>query len=177
MPDKRFKLLIAGDDGSIQRSVPPLFSEELYCVGFADDNAAALSNIQQEIPDTLLSDLDIPGTSGIEFLLEVRRRFPSIRVIAMSYEFSGSCMPLGVAADAFFEKGADMAILVELVAAMTEPERSTRRLCMDDLFGFQMFETIPPHPGPQQRTHSSGSPLRFSAPRMSKRLEYALVQE
>ena len=38
----------------------------------------------------------MPGMSGFEFLSVVRRRFPEIRVIAMSGAFSGSGIRLGL---------------------------------------------------------------------------------
>ena len=71
--------------------------------------------------------------SGVEFLLAVRHLFPSIQVIAMSGAFSGTCVPAGVVANAFFEKGSDPALLIKAVSAMTEPglpfrrQRSTER--------------------------------------------------
>jgi hypothetical protein len=43
--------------------------------------------------------------SGLDLMSPVRRQFPSIRVIAMSGAFSGNCIPQGVDADAFDEKG------------------------------------------------------------------------
>jgi hypothetical protein len=47
----------------------------------------------------------MPNMSGFEFLSVVRRRFPSIPVIAISSEFSALSMPETVLADAFFYKG------------------------------------------------------------------------
>jgi hypothetical protein len=61
--------------------------------------------------------------SGFELLSVVRRRFPSIKVIAMSGAFSGDSVPLGVAADAFYEKGSNLASLLRIVQDMTGMER------------------------------------------------------
>ena len=102
MQDQRVKLLIVDDDVSIRISLAPLFSELGYCVRSAKDGISALSEIRREFPDILLSDLNIPGMSGVEFLLSVRRLYPSIRVIAMSGAFFGNWVPPGIAADAFF---------------------------------------------------------------------------
>ena len=147
MQDQRVKLLIVDEDASIRDFLAPLFSVLGYCVRSVKDGAAALSEIRHEFPDILLSDLNIPDMYGAEFLLVVRRLYPSIRVIAMSGEFPGNCAPPGIAADAFFEEGADMADLIESVDGMTRAERPAKRLSMEDLFGFPMFETIPPRPG------------------------------
>jgi CheY-like chemotaxis protein len=145
--DSPVKLLIVDDDVSIRDSLPPLFSELGYCVRSVKDGVLALSEIGRDLPDILLSDLNIPGMSGVEFLLVVRRLYPSIRVIAMSGRLFDNCVPPGIAADAFFEEGADMADLIESVDGMTRAERPAKRLSMEDLFGFPMFETIPPRPG------------------------------
>ena len=78
----------------------------------------ALSNIPQEIPDILLFDLNMPGMSGFELLLGVRRQFPALKTIAMSGAYSGDDMPPGVMADAFYGKGADLNALTQIVDAM-----------------------------------------------------------
>lgn len=65
----------------------------------------ALVEIRKEIPDILLSDLNMPGMSGFELLSVVRSSFPSIRAIAMRGAFSGVEVPIGIAADAFYKKG------------------------------------------------------------------------
>jgi CheY-like chemotaxis protein len=71
----------------------------------------------------ILSDLNMPRMSGCDFLSLGRRRFPAIRVIAMSGAFSGDDIPPGIAADAFYEKGPDLSPLLQLVQAMTSAER------------------------------------------------------
>lgn len=63
----------------------------------------------------------MPGMSGFELLSVVRRRFPSIPVIAMSSAFAGRELPAGVAADAFYEKGVDPALLLQIVEDITHP--------------------------------------------------------
>ncbi len=95
-----------------------------YGVRVAPNGFSALDAIRDEIPDILLSDLNMPGMSGFELLSVVRRRFPSIRVIAMSGAFSGKEVPAGVAADAFCEKGKGPTFLLRTVEAMIQPRRS-----------------------------------------------------
>ncbi len=80
-----------------------------------------------EMPDILLSDLNMPGMSGFELLSVVRRRFPAIQVIAMSGAFSGDTVPTGIVADAFYEKGRSPGTLVEMVRAMAQTDRSCVR--------------------------------------------------
>lgn len=89
-----------------------------------DRGFSALFEIRQEMPDVILSDLNMPGMSGFEFLSVVRRRFPTILVIAMSAAFSGGGVQLGVAADAFYEKQPVSIFLLQIMEAVTHLERS-----------------------------------------------------
>jgi CheY-like chemotaxis protein len=124
MLDGKVKLLIVDDEVSIRMSLSPIFTECGYSVRSAEDGFSALLEIRLEIPDIILSDLNMPGMSGFEFLSVVRRRFPTIRVIAMSGTFSGDGIPPGVAADAFYEKGANLDSLLQIADVMAHPERT-----------------------------------------------------
>jgi len=96
MPDGQSEGLIVDDEVSIRTSLSQLFSALGYCVRSAADGRSALSEIRREIPEILLSDLNMPGMSGFEFLPMVRSQLPAIHVIAMSGAFSGACVPLGL---------------------------------------------------------------------------------
>ncbi len=93
-----------------------------YPVRAAENGIAALIDMRKEIPDMILSDLNMPCMSGFEFLSVVRRRFPAIQVIAMSGAFRGDEVPSGVAADAFYEKGSDVRGLLKIMEGLTPPK-------------------------------------------------------
>ena len=80
--------IIVDDDVSVRESLTELFTDFGLSVRSAEDGSSALFEIRQEVPDIILSDLNMPRMSGCEFLSLVRRRFPAIRVIAMSGAFS-----------------------------------------------------------------------------------------
>ena len=128
MPHAQAKLLVVDDDPSLRMSLLHIFTELGYSVRSAEDGFSALFEIRQEIPDIILSDLNMPGMSGFEFLSVVRRRFPGIHVIAMSGAFSGDGVQPGVAADAFYEKATGLGSLLQIVEAVTHPERPTIQL-------------------------------------------------
>lgn len=158
MPDTLGNLLIVDDDVSIRTCLALVFSALGYRARTGEDGHAALSEIRKEIPDVLLSDLNMARMPGVEFLAAVRRSFPSIRVIAMTGVLSGNRKPPEIAADAFYQKGAGPSRLIEYVEAMTQPMRSVTRLSMERSFGQQVFEPIPSHPGVERITHpASGS--------------------
>lgn len=125
MPCTKERLLIVDDDPSIRLSLSLLLSEIGYRVRCAQDGFSALCELRVEIPDILISDLNMPGMAGFELLSVVRRRFPAMLVIAMSGAFSGNEVPSGVLADAFFQKGSSMGALLQIIEALAHVERRT----------------------------------------------------
>ena len=174
MPEK---LLIADDDISILTVLSQHFSELGYCVRCAEDGSSALSEIEKELPDILLSDLKMPGIPSTLFLVNVRQNFPSIRVVAMSGAYSGSRVPPGVPADAFYEKSSSLHLLTEAVDAMTRPGRLTIRLGTEDCFGFTVFEKIPSHPDIGDLVHFAEHSIAFLVSQRSEGLEQFQEQE
>jgi CheY-like chemotaxis protein len=99
--EKKASLLIVNNVPSIRMVLSQVLAKNGYTARSAADGFSALAEIQREVPDILISELNMPGMSGFELLRLVRRQFPSIRAIAIS-AFSGEEISPGVAADAFF---------------------------------------------------------------------------
>jgi len=118
--------IVVVDDNEVLLSVlTEILGECGYSVRTASDGLGALSEIRERMPEMLLSDLNMPRMSGFELLSIVRRRYPRIKVVAMSGSYSGQGVPSGVAADAFYEKGAtSVARLLQIVAAMKDASES-----------------------------------------------------
>jgi CheY-like chemotaxis protein len=124
MPRQTATLLIVDDDRLIRMSLAAILAELGYSIRSAEDGFSALVELRKEVPDIVISDLNMEGMSGFEFLSVVRRRFPAVQIIAMSGAYSGNHVPSGVVADAFYEKGTSIAALLRVVEAMSRPERS-----------------------------------------------------
>jgi CheY-like chemotaxis protein len=123
MSPEKSRLLIVDDRPLIRTSISHLLAEIGYSVRSAQDGFSALRELRREIPDVLLSDLNMPGMSGYELLRVVRCRFPSIQVIAMSGAFAGDEVPSGVAANAFYQKGSSMGALLRIIESLPPTER------------------------------------------------------
>ena len=122
----RGEIVIADDNAVLLGVLAEIFRECGWHVRTARDGFEALQAIQEQAPDFLLSDLQMDGMSGFELLSVVRRRFPSVRVIAMSGSISGSIVPVGLAADAFYAKGdSSVATLLQQVAELPSVEELT----------------------------------------------------
>jgi CheY-like chemotaxis protein len=115
MPCFSASLLVVDDNAVIRACLSELLAEHGYRLRTSPEGFSAPAEIRREVPDLIVSDLDMPGMSGFELLSVVRRRYPSIPVIATSGAFSGKDLPLGVAADAFYEKGVDPEFLLRMV--------------------------------------------------------------
>ena len=120
------KLLIVDDEPSTRTLLTQIFNNLGHDVDTAEDGFSALEQIRSEVPDVLLSDLNMPGMSGFELLSVVRRRIPKIYVIATSGAFSGDEVPHGIAADAFYGKATGLPSLFQLVKSAALPEKPAR---------------------------------------------------
>ncbi len=125
MSDTYKKLLIVDDEPATLILLSQIFGQMGYSVSTANDGFAALEIIRDSVPDILLSDLNMPGMSGFELLSVVRRRLPSMYVIATSGAYSGKGVPHGIAADAFYEKATGFKFLLSLME-MAKQERVPR---------------------------------------------------
>src|ERR1700684_1912591 len=118
MAGTKVNLLVVEDDAALRMSLSHIFAAFGHRVRCAADGFSALSELRVDVPDIILSDLNMPGMSGFEFLSVVRRRFPSLKVIGVSRGFSFDSIPPGVAADAFYQKGSNPGPLLEIVEGM-----------------------------------------------------------
>jgi len=128
MPQAKLRLLIVDDEELPRITLSHIFTGLGHRVRSAEDGFSALREIRQEFPDVVLSDLEMPGMSGFEFLSIVRRRFPGIRAIAMTSAFLENGVQPGVAAEAFYEKATGLLPLLQIIEAVTHPGRPTIQL-------------------------------------------------
>jgi len=108
------RVLVVDDYSAIRATQARILRSAGYEVSTAEDGFSALLLLQGNLPDLIISGLNMPNMSGFEFLSVVRRRFPQLPVVAISgaYE-SGDAVPGGVIADAFYSKnsGTPVALL------------------------------------------------------------------
>ncbi len=89
------RILIVDDDESVQRTRALILTAAGYEVSLARNGFDALLQLKTpDIPNLIVSDLNMPEMSGFEFLSVLRRRFPQIPVIASSGAYvSGDTIP------------------------------------------------------------------------------------
>jgi CheY-like chemotaxis protein len=109
-------LLIADNDPSIRYSLLETFRRMGHNVRTAADSSMALDAIAATVPDVLVADLDMPRMSGFELLNIVRRRFPSVYVIAMKGSKLRGATPGGIGADGLYEESSGIVDLLKVVS-------------------------------------------------------------
>jgi DNA-binding NarL/FixJ family response regulator len=84
MPKAR--ILLVEDHVVLRQGLKALFAYEpdLEIVGEAGDGHEALELISELHPDVILMDISMPGLNGIETTQQIRRRYPQIKVVALS---------------------------------------------------------------------------------------------
>jgi CheY-like chemotaxis protein len=80
-----FKTILVADDDALTRSAYKSALERSgYRVFTAQDGEEALQVVGQGHIDLLLLDILMPKKEGLETLIEIKRHFPALTVIAMS---------------------------------------------------------------------------------------------
>lgn len=105
MPEVSKRILIVDDEPNIRLVLTAVLEQAGYAVAAAEDGFAALHNLQQSMPDLVVTDLRMPNMNGFELLSVLRTRFPELPTVAISGEFHGSQIHQSALADAFFQKG------------------------------------------------------------------------
>ena len=97
------RVLLVEDESVLRKLISRYLVAAGYVVWTADDGLDAITKLRVALPDVIISDLNMPRMSGLEFLAVVRKRYPQIPIMVMSADPPDD-MPGGVAADAYYQK-------------------------------------------------------------------------
>ena len=78
------KILLVDDEEDLVKDLSAFLEEEGYEVSTALDGETALKKIQEEKPDLVLLDLNIPKMSGFQILERIRPKETGIKVLIFS---------------------------------------------------------------------------------------------
>jgi CheY-like chemotaxis protein len=78
------RILVVDDDSEIREMIKKILLRSGYEVMLAGNGQEAL-DLQKAIPaDLIITDLIMPEKEGLETIIEIRRDYPSVKIIAMS---------------------------------------------------------------------------------------------
>lgn len=63
------------------KKVLELSGHEIFC---SSDGQRGMTLIEEKMPDLILTDVIIPGKDGFEIISEIKKKFPGMKIIAMS---------------------------------------------------------------------------------------------
>jgi DNA-binding NarL/FixJ family response regulator len=123
------RVLIVDDMAQVRRdlcTVLPLAGQaagrQLEVVGEAGNGQEAIGQVSTLQPDVVLMDLEMPVMDGYEATRQIKRRWPSCRVVALTvhgYE-AAQQQALQAGVDAFIVKGAPVETLVQAISERKE---------------------------------------------------------
>jgi two-component system nitrogen regulation response regulator GlnG len=79
-----FTVLVVDDEESVRYSFRKLLREPEYRVIGAANGVEALAHLQDQPPDLIILDIQMPGSSGLDILQEIKTRAPKIPVLIIT---------------------------------------------------------------------------------------------
>src|SRR2546423_12523526 len=101
-------ILVVDDEGAIRYSISKTLQRVGYQVSAAASGEEALTMLGDQTFDVVLTDIRMPGLSGVELLAKIKEKAPDSIVILMTgYASLGTAggKPQRAGADFFFQTG------------------------------------------------------------------------
>jgi CheY-like chemotaxis protein len=107
---KRPSILVVDDEKTIADTLALILQDAGYTARAAYDGAAALNLSREHAPDLVITDVLMPGMSGVDLALTTQREFPECRILL----FSGQAASVDILEDAR-SRGHDFELLAKPV--------------------------------------------------------------
>jgi len=123
------RVLVVDDDPDLAQLVARVLERRAgSVVDVALDAATALELLDEHLPDVVVTDIEMRGTSGLEMLRTIRERAPWMPVVVMTAHVSVdyAVSALREQADEFLTKPLDNAHLVQTVVRLAQEGRARR---------------------------------------------------
>ncbi len=78
------RIVIIEDDEALRPMLAKTIARFGHEVFAEQDGRAGLQRVKEIMPDLVITDMVMPEKEGVETILELRRDFPAIKIIAMS---------------------------------------------------------------------------------------------
>ena len=122
----KVRVLIADDHTILREGLRALLApcDDIEVVGEAADGREAIAQVARLRPDVVLMDIAMPGLGGLEATLEIRRQWPSTKVLVLTQydnrQYVLSILKAGAAG--YVVKGAAASELVTAIRAVHRGE-------------------------------------------------------
>ncbi|MBS0253002.1 MAG: chemotaxis response regulator protein-glutamate methylesterase [Proteobacteria bacterium] len=126
MPQKKIRVLIIDDSASVRQTLTEVLNSDsdIEVMGAASDPIAAARRIQDEVPDVITLDVEMPRMDGITFLRKLMAQRPIPVVMCSSLTEAGSETLMQA-----LEAGAVDIILKPRIGVADHLAESSQRIC------------------------------------------------
>ena len=120
------RILVIDDDMQMRQMLQQMLEREGYDVVDAPDGKEGMKLYRQDPTDLIITDIIMPEKEGVETIIELRRDFPDVKIIAISGGSRGidaeSCLFAvnQFGADCVFSKPFDRKELLEAISGLLE---------------------------------------------------------
>lgn len=78
------RVLVIDDDADLRAIVRHVLEAKGFEVAVASHGVEGLEEMRRFVADIVITDIFMPEKEGMETIFEIRRRFPRVKIIAMS---------------------------------------------------------------------------------------------
>jgi DNA-binding NtrC family response regulator len=123
--EERFRVLVVDDHASAREAVADVLRHAQYEVVACASAMEALARLASEAVDVVVTDLQMPGMSGIDFIREIERRRLDVQVLMITAHatISSAVEAMRHGAFDYLEKPFDAVKLEQLVAQACERQQ------------------------------------------------------
>ena len=116
-------ILIVDDEDQMRKYMFEVLRGEGYAVSEASDGKKAIRQIQRKAFKLIISDVVVPVMDGFELIREIRKRFPTLKILAISGAGYNTLdvyldLAMGYGADATLLKPFGSNLFIEKVASL-----------------------------------------------------------
>lgn len=134
---KTINVLIVDDDTDIRSYIHHILKKD-YSISSVDNGYAAIERIKTQIPDLIITDLDMPGKDGLTLVKEIRSdlatRFTPIIMLSATTDKKARKEAINAGVNAFFKKPFNTIELQRVIKnslLLVQVRKQTREMLLD----------------------------------------------
>jgi two-component system, OmpR family, response regulator len=109
------KILVVEDEGEIGLVLDMILNKGTIELDYVNDLLSADEYLQKQQPSVVILDNKLPDGFGVDFIIYIKKKYPSIKIIMISGLAAARDVALENGADLFFEKPFSMEEFEEAV--------------------------------------------------------------
>ncbi len=141
--DDTFQVLVAEDEPIILDNIVKKVEKASPLIrvsGKAQNGQEALDILRDRTFDILITDIEMPGMSGLELIRQVKELYPDLKVVILSgysnFEYARTALRYGV--EDYLLKPLDQDILAELLSTLCRQIEDEKKTARRDILSFAL---------------------------------------